>query len=595
MAVATASDLPAQQGQQGSPGSLRGIVVREDTSEPIRDVRITIGRGAASAQAIRVAAEEAAQTAEARGNSGTVARLLEQVLASTFGNAAADAADGPQFDAITDINGRFSIERIPPGEYPVTAQRDGYFGTGGDTSAAVTGSATITVTSQQTTEFTLKMIPAAAVSGKVLDPSGNPAVSVPIELLRRVYVNGAATLQFVMQRPSDDRGEYRHFQLPPGEYFLAAAPAGSRTYYPDATDVRNARPVTLRPGADVTKIDLRMRTVPGAKISGRVVSQLQSAQGGNALLTLLPRDTNLLFDPRITVGLEARIVSPADGTFEILNVPPGSYDLYATLPDPRGWGPTQPPGRARQPRAYGRTSIDVIAGDVNGVVVSVRTGLDVKGQVFFDGTPASNTSDLSVSLQPADSSAGVAVYNQVGKFQPTIEPDGSFVIPAVPEAKYRLQPTVSFALTAADLPRNAYVADVRQGGSSIYDDGLHIGTTLPGSIEVLIRTDGSEIQGTVARADQQPLPAETTVVLVAPLNRRQNPALYKTEFSDAQGKFSIRGVPPGQYKLFAFERIPAGAHLNTDFMKAYEDRGVSIAVSAGAVLSQAVTLIPAEK
>jgi len=34
-------------------------------------------------------------------------------------------------------------------------------------------------------------------------------------------------------------------------------------------------------------------------------------------------------------------------------------------------------------------------------------------------------------------------------------------------------------------------------------------------------------------------------------------------------------LPPGPYKLFAWESIPSGAHQNPDFMKAYEDRGVS--------------------
>jgi hypothetical protein len=630
IAFAAPSLAPLAQ-QQTATGVVRGIVVREGTNEPIRDVQITVGRLSDSAQELRTLAQEARQ----RG-ADSVANLLEQTLLQTFGPGVRGGT--PQYNGLTDSNGRFIIEGIPAGEYPLNAQREGYFGTTGQPQAPFVRR-TVTVVPQQTTEVALTLIPGAAVSGRVLDPSGTPTVGIQVEIFRRTYTNGAATLQLVAQKPADDRGEYRHFQLPPGEYFLAAglrqaarglaargapvlsAEAQARTFYPSATDLAAALTVTLRPGDDLTGIDILLRRAIGSKISGRVVSQLPAAAAvaSFATLTLLPRDRNLPADPRFSGGLRVEMAIPGNGTFEILNVPPGAYDLYASLPDPTGWGPMQPPGSAQQPLAYGRTSIDVRGGDVDGVLVSVHSGVDVKGRVLVNGTTANVLDAVTLSLQPLDSSAGIAVYSEVGRFQPLISPDGSFTFPAVPEAKYRLHAEIATIFRAADVgvvptaqpattvtpalqgeaspmaPRNTYVEDVRLGGSSIYNDGIDIGTSVPGSIEILINTNGGEIRGTVVLTGQQPVPAGTTVVLVPALNRRQNPALYKTASTSTQGTFSIRAIPPGIYKLFAFERIPAGAHLNTDFMKAYEDRGVSITVSAGAVLSQAVTLIPAEK
>jgi hypothetical protein len=315
--------------------------------------------------------------------------------------------------------------------------------------------------------------------------------------------------------------------------------------------------------------------------------------------------------------MRAQMVSPGNGEFDIANIPSGTYDLYASLPDPAAFGPAAPPGRAAQPVAYGRTMVDVRGTDVNGVVIAVHSGVNISGRLLVDGEPTNFLDAVDISLQPADSAAGVEVYSQVARFHPGIAQDGSFMIPAVPEAQYRVRTTISTAFTAADIVgnpaaqpatvppqtsqsgqmvlRNTYVADIRQGGVSIYDDGIYIGTSVQVPLEVLINTNGGEIQGTVVRANQQPVPAGTKVVLVPPQSRRQNSALYKTATTtNATGSFRMRAIPPGVYKLFAWESVPAGAYQNADFMKQYEERGVSISISGSATASPSVTLIPAQ-
>jgi hypothetical protein len=57
----------------------------------------------------------------------------------------------------------------------------------------------------------------------------------------------------------------------------------------------------------------------------------------------------------------------------------------------------------------------------------------------------------------------------------------------------------------------------------------------------------------------------------------------------------MRAIPPGPYKLFAWQSIPAGAYQNSDFMKPYEDRGVSVNVQAGATMSQTLAVIASER
>src|SRR5206468_664923 len=62
------------------------------------------------------------------------------------------------------------------------------------------------------------------VSGRVLDNSGRPAVGTPVQVLRVSYnANGRRiTQQVTSSAVTNDRGDYRLFWIPPGQYYLVA-------------------------------------------------------------------------------------------------------------------------------------------------------------------------------------------------------------------------------------------------------------------------------------------------------------------------------------------------------------------------------------
>jgi hypothetical protein len=123
------------------------------------------------------------------------------------------------------------------------------------------------------------------------------------------------------------------------------------------------------------------------------------------------------------LGDLAGVNASADGTFEILNVPPGSYDLFARLPVANGWGGLAPPERATTPLAIGRTSVEVRSGSVEGVTILVHQGVDVKGRLTVDGQPPAANS-IRVSLAPDDSATRVGeaqisnVFGQIAQYPP---------------------------------------------------------------------------------------------------------------------------------------------------------------------------------
>jgi hypothetical protein len=57
--------------------------------------------------------------------------------------------------------------------------------------------------------------------------------------------------------------------------------------------------------------------------------------------------------------------------------------------------------------------------------------------------------------------------------------------------------------------------------------------------------------------------------------------LYRGASSAADGSFSLRGIAPGSYKLFAWQESVGDAQENSEFIKDYEDLGVTVVVKSG--------------
>ena len=69
--------------------------------------------------------------------------------------------------------------------------------------------------------------------------------------------------------------------------------------------------------------------------------------------------------------------------------------------------------------------------------------------------------------------------------------------------------------------------------------------------------------------------------------------LYRTATSDQNGHFTFANVPPGDYKILAWEDVPRGAYTDPAFLKNYEDRGRAITIDKGENESVQIAVIPA--
>jgi hypothetical protein len=569
--------------EQQSGGTIQGVVTREGTNDPIADARITVvARGSLAATGF-----SAQQIIQASNRGAAVSpELVQLAQTATRGGPGAALANAVPLTAVTDSAGKFTISNVPPGEHFVRAQLQGYFGALVNGLAPPVASASATVVAQQTAQVRLSLLPGGAISGQITDATGKPLLNTVVQIVQPSYQNGVRTLQPVDRQPTNDRGEFRISLLPPGEYFVAAV----QRFYPGVTDPDKAIPIVLKGGEEKSGTNIQLQTLPTAKISGRVVNALPPATAGRgapraaiASIALAKRDAKGL--PGVLGGAAVN-ANEETGAFEFANVTPGSYDLFARLPINYGWGGLAPPERATAPWAIGRVNVDVNGTNVEGVTITVRQGLDVKGQLLVDGKPAST--NLRISISPDDSATrindqqGSQLFDQISRYPVQVQQDGSFAIPVIPEGHYRFQ--------ISALSPNFYVEDIRQGSTSIYDNGLTVGGDKLNPVDVVINSNGGTVEGTLYGADRKPLP-NTMVVLVPPANRRQNPALYKTTGSDAQGHFVMTAVAPGSYKLFAWESVLIGAYQNAEFLRKYEERGANVTVRAGASVRSDVSLI----
>jgi len=97
----------------------------------------------------------------------------------------------------------------------------------------------------------------------------------------------------------------------------------------------------------------------------------------------------------------------------------------------------------------------------------------------------------------------------------------------------------------------------------------------------------------VLNADNQPL-SGATVVLVPEPRRRDQSRLYDEASTDQYGHFQLRGIAPGEYKLFAWEEIERGAYRDPDFLRRHEKRGEVVRLAEGEAKSISLTVIAAE-
>ena len=123
---------------------------------------------------------------------------------------------------ITDPLGHFHLEGIPEGAYELTGERAGYLKSEfGARRPGGTGTILHLKPGDKLTDLTVKLVRCAVITGKVSDENGGP-IKALVYAVSQNWLRGQRLYDQSEGIWTNDRGEYRIVDLPPGRYYLCA-------------------------------------------------------------------------------------------------------------------------------------------------------------------------------------------------------------------------------------------------------------------------------------------------------------------------------------------------------------------------------------
>ena len=223
----------------------------------------------------------------------------------------------------------------------------------------------------------------------------------------------------------------------------------------------------------------------------------------------------------------------------------------------------------------------MVSSDVDNIVLTARPGQPVKGKVSLDdGKPLGELLGvfrMQVGLIPASETV-------VNVGQPaSVKADGSFTLENVSPGEYRV--------AMASLPVNDYIKKARLGETDLLEMNGSIQSGSSESLEIVIGRNGGQIIGTLV--DKNSKPVANTQVLLIPDRHRDWRELFKGRTTDQAGKFTIQGIPPGDYKIFAWEDIQPFAFTDLEVLRQYEAQAKPVKIAEQSKETIEVKIIPA--
>ena len=540
---------------------------------------------------------------------------------------------------ITDDRGTFTFANVPPGHYGVVASKPAYVGAfyGSKRPGRGPGVPVAVPAGGRVANLRLTLVRGSVIAGTLRLPSGQPALNMPVVVAEVETVNGTRRLRPTGGRTtSDDRGEYRVFGLPAGQYIVRAQPSGLLTgaltgasdapqttaaevswaqeqarrrpgdptvaaaspapgpergrtmnyaavYFPGTTDPSAAAAVQIGAGEERRGVDFALALVATAKVAGTVLG-LDGQPSASASIALVAKDdtTNVLsqLSPRPAIR------SGADGSFAIPAVAPGRYQLSARATTSGN-------------DAWAMQDVIVDGREVGSVVLAMQPGMTVSGRLTFDAAtrPAPTNDEISrarVTIAPVTSGGGGAAdVMAAGASSATasVAPDGRFAVTGLAPDSYRISVTMPGAATGNSAPAGAWtLRSITTGVQDVTDRAIEI-RPRENLADVVVRfTDRpTVISGTLV--DQANRAASPYPIVVFSTNRadwRAGSRRVVVARPSTDGSFRVVGLPPGAYYVCAVLAVDAADLEDPAFFDQLVPGALTVTLSEGQALVQSL-------
>jgi hypothetical protein len=434
----------------------------------------------------------------------------------------------------TDDNGAFNFVDLPAGSYYITAGRSYGF-------LQPERAKKVILDDGQALELPIRLERTGAIVGRIADRNGEGLLGIEVVALRRNDFRGRVTLTpgYSSRGSTNDLGQFRLFNLSPGEYFVVAAPVvvgpvvGTSldsprdltttgrsgfltTYYPGTQDVGDARLVVVRSGQDVTNVNFSLASGPLARVAVEALDSHGQPLGREASATL-----NSVSDVYLSSSMR-RSNRGDDGQFVFSEVPPGDYYLIVDT------------SYRQEEAAYVNVKVN---GDVT-LKVQTNSGAKLSGRFVVQGTPPETSIGRPVS------NVGITATRPPGKFGPSYAQD----------ALAHPQGTDKFELTGLRGPMvlnaqmsGALLASIsRAGGDDLAGKPLDLtGTESMDDLVVVFTYDKANVEVTLTGLREPDDPEKVLVILFSADSARWHAGSYQHTVIEATAEMPLQAPAAG--------------------------------------------------
>jgi hypothetical protein len=534
----------------------------------------------------------------------------------------------------TDETGAFTFSSLPAGRFELKAIKDAWLSSSfGAARPDRPGTPIVVKDGDRITRLTMTIARGGVITGAVRDGRGRPVPTISVRVMRLGYnaVTGERTLVTLTAGTgvtTDDRGEYRAYGLPPGNYLVLANPlpagglppgwivpdirpltaadvqqalqgtrasanapgAGATTtapaslprvnyapvFHPGVTDIGTATTVALGLSEERTGVDVTMQYVPTATLSG-TIGIPDGVQPGVVQLRLVPAGNQADLLPG--AGLTGATARPAaDGTFAFNGVAPGLYTVKASVGASTGRGGVVPD----LPALWAFEDVAMSGNDVT-VRLTLQPGVDLSGRVVFEGsqpTPA-ELQTMSFALTLPGTDGRLLTGNGAGGGR--VDAQGRFMLRGIAPDSYRWSMSWSSPGASEKWTIKSSVANRRES----FETPLRVNQNEPVDWTITFTDKPAGVNGVFqdragrAATDYSILVFSTDRSYWTPGSKRIRAMRPSTD-----GAFSTTGLPAGEYFLAALTDLEPGEWNDPSLLERIVGSAIRVTVRDGEMTRQ---------
>lgn len=495
----------------------------------------------------------------------------------------------PEADVITDGDGQFVFSRVAAGRYGLNVKRGGYFDGGFGQRQPLDPVSTFTLAEgERRSGIAIALVKPAAVTGTILDESGEPVVKLTVRAFSREYLGGRPHYAVAGEGVTDDRGTYRIGRLVAGDYIVGVPltrprglpgededkqengiprdggavsqlpPAANghaqvfpAAYFPSGVAAPYATAVSVDFGDVRRNMDLQVRVAPAFRLSGVALLPPGAKRGVRVRLSTL--------EEQEFAGAEvASMVLSDSGAFATGGLAPGQYVLSIDTPE-----------------AWASEVVSIADADLSNVRLVMRDPLKVAGRLAFEGSQpnpeAQTVQNLQLTVERAD---GLPILN---KPQASIDRSGSnFEVKGLTPGRYVVR-------MARGMP-NWYLKSVSYQGRDVSQSAFEITSSDVAGLVATFTDRPASVAGTIIGQTE----TSDITVFVFPQDPQRwldfGPEGRAFRAVDVRnGSFEVPDLPAGDYILVALAASAAQPWRQPSFLQPASRAGTIVRVTEGTV------------